>query len=136
MSKAQIIIDFVFAVQAFASMVIAFVSPVSLEPQFIPTIVNGITSSIGLVLGFTVTTIAITISQAPFKAVENKLRISFTLMLLVFSVLMLNLTYTTLAGADLERAFRYAMIGLHISVFLLMDFIAFLTAKMVAVRKG
>lgn len=36
---------------------------ISLETQFVPTLLNGITSCTGLIVGFTITVIVITISQ-------------------------------------------------------------------------
>jgi len=86
---------------------------ISLETQFVPTLLNGITSCTGLIVGFTITVIVITISQ--FKNPHDTTRIAFTLLFLLFSVGSLFGGYTELMHHRYYTALETALYGLVLS---------------------
>ena len=100
------------------------ITPISLETQFIPTIVNGITSSISIIVAFTLTAIAISISKS-FKLAQKESHIFTVLFSLTIPIVMVLLAYLQLMQANFYLALRYAMAGLVISVCVLVVILVF-----------
>lgn len=129
MPKNQLFFDIFWLLFAFITSLVIWNTNLLLETQFIPTVLNGVTTSISLIVGFTATTIAIMISK-PFKPVENKYRIGFTTVMLATPIFILFVTYFELMNAEYQLALKYAMIGLIISFCTLVDFLTFLGSKL------
>ena len=98
---------------------------ISLETQFIPTIVNGITSSISIIVAFTLTAIAISISKS-FKLAQKETHIFTILFTLTIPIATVLLAYLELMQANFYLALRYAMAGLFISVCVLVVILVFM----------
>jgi hypothetical protein len=129
MARAQRLFDIASIVLGVASTVLSWTIGISLENQVIPTVLNGMVSSIALFVGFTMTAITLAVSRLPLKPSEDMTRISFVTTFLLLSVLLLFSSYVALMSADYWRALRWAMTGFGISIFTLFDFVVFLTTK-------
>lgn len=106
-----------------------WVDEIILETQFVPTIVNGLTSCIALIVGFTATSIAIGFSNPRFNLGENIGRIMVIMLVLTFSCGCLYNAYGAIMIARYYEALRYARTGLVIAILVLFDFLGFLGFK-------
>jgi hypothetical protein len=96
--------------------------PMPIETTYVPTIVNGVTSSISLIIVFT----GILITQSSRKdsglRSPSAERIIVTITFLGISACLLWSAYFSLVSADFYLALRDCMIGLAISVGTFVDF--------------
>ena len=136
MSKFQLFIDIISLVLTIIFSIRIGIMEISIEPQFIPTIINGLSSSVSLIVGFTVTAVIITISRQLFKPSQNKYRIVFTIVLLIQPIIILFFGYSHLMKAKYQLALKYAMISLIFSFFILFDFVAFLCSELEIMEQG
>lgn len=130
MPEFQKNVDIGLAIIVVLSFILIWTTDISLETQFIPTIINGVSSSISLIVGFTATAISLTVSREEFKASQHKNRIIWTIILLILAILFLFFTYLELIDAKYQSALRLAMSGLAISFCTLFDFLGFLCSKL------
>jgi hypothetical protein len=128
MSWLQRLADVTITVLTIFLLIAFWTTDVSIENQFIPTLVNGITSCISLIVGFTITAIAIAISQ--FKHPKDAGRIAITLILLMFPILSLFYAYGDLMDREYFAALKFAMYALIIAAMTLYSFVVFLTLKL------
>jgi len=126
MVKVQQIVDSSFTILAILFIIIDWTSEIKIEAQYIPTILNGITSSVALIVGFTVSSITLTITRKLPRPI-GATRLGITIFILLFSVLTVFIAYSRVFLSDFHYALKHAMMGLDISVIMLFDFIIFLT---------
>ena len=104
---------------ALAILSIVFV-PIGLDVQYLPTILNGLTTAVSVMIGFTVTILALIVRTQEFKAQFGAFSINLIAVLLILSFLLLFNTYwNLLAGADFHTALRIAMINLIVCLWII-----------------
>jgi len=102
---------------------------ITLEPQHVPSILEGLTSSVSIMIGFTGTILAIMFQRKDFRPSPIFLQIIITS--LVISVCLLVLTYYSLVMmARFEEALRYAMLDLILTYCILLNLLNFLYARL------
>ena len=100
-----------------------------METQFILTVLNGITSSTSLLVGFAATLATFSVTIKTMKKPQHKKRISETIGSLTIPVLLLFMAYTLgIMSEDYDGALRFAMSGLVASFFLLLNLVDFITS--------
>ena len=130
MPEFQQTVDILVATILILSLIPTWAMDISLESHFVPTIINGISSSISLIVGFTATAIAITVSRPLFKHSQDTKRIIYTIIFLIPAIASLFLAYNELMRAEFQLALKYGMTGLSISFVILFDFLAFLCSRL------
>lgn len=103
-------------------------SNISIVDQSIPTVINGVTSCTGLVIGFTVT--AMTILAREIEIRQHGPRMVFTLLAMVSSTTLLVYAYLKLIDGEYHSAIKIALTGLILAVSILFDFLSFLFSKL------
>jgi len=113
-------------IMAIFSFGYTLIAEIRIDEGTIPEIVNGIASSISLIVGFTfaILTLAITskIMGDPQLYVR---RTEWTMILLGFAVVLLWTTYTQLMDAKYFVAFKIVMIAFAIVIIVFMDIVYF-----------
>lgn len=90
-------------------------SDITLESKYIPTILNGIVSSVSIIIGFTATAIAIMLRRTSFE-LPKELHLDDAIMALLFPIsLILATYYSLLVDNDFQSAIRLAITSLVIS---------------------
>ena len=88
---------------------------VALNPQDIPTILNGLMSSVSIMIGFTATIIALMFRRKGSELPQG-LHLDVVIMLLGFViVLIFNVYYYVIMKADFQSAIRVAFTALTLS---------------------
>ena len=128
MSKSQLFADILVLIFAFLFLLAIWNTDISIETQSIPTILNGLTSSISLIVGLTATVVTIAFSRS-FKLAQDWFRIGFTVVTLWLPIVLLCIAYLQLMEVKYQLALKTAMIGLVISLSLLGEFLSFLYVK-------
>ena len=103
------------------------VSPINLETQYIPTVINGIATSQSLILGFIATGTSIIASRKLEK--QKSRRLISIISLLLFPIILLVFTYFFLIiyeDYSYVWILKMTMIGLVLSLGLFAKFIIFL----------
>jgi hypothetical protein len=107
---------------------------ISVASEIVPTVINGVTTSISLAVGFTVASIGIAVSNPTFqtsKTIEDKPRILLTMSLLIFAVGLLWSTYwQMLIIVDYQLAVRTSLTGLLLAISILIDFVTFIVWRL------
>lgn len=128
MSKAQTALDIFLLVFAFFNILGILNGDIVLDTQFVPTTLNGVTSSVSLIIGFTATILAIAVSKPQFRDVS---RIKAIIILLLFPIIFLMRAYVELLYyTNYELALKNAQIGLIVSFVILTDFLFFLIDRL------
>jgi len=96
---------------------------ISLETQYIPTILNGVTTATSLFVGFTGTLIAM---SAP-KATRHKWRISLAIIVLTVPMVVLFNAYIQVVMGHFQTSLKFALTGLIVSFFSIANFADFLS---------
>lgn len=104
---------------------------ISIKTDFVPTVINGLTSSISVIVAFTGALITLVLSGSifNFSASEKRTRIMPTIVMLGVPLALLWTSYSYLLDANYDGALKVAMIGLLISLQVFMDFMGFLTSR-------
>lgn len=111
-------------------LLIMWTREITIETQFIPPVLNGITSSTSLFIGFIGTLVAVGVSTGGLKITQHKKQITFTLSSLSIAIMILFLAYFAVIIEEYLGALKLAMTALVISLFLLMNFLDFLTSML------
>lgn len=134
-SRSGVLFDIACVLLAIFGIVVSLTAEVSVEIQFLPTIINGIISSVSLMIGFILTSIALTITRSSLEPLKHRSRIVFTLILLMYPIGTLFASFVLLALGEFQNAFRSAMVGFIGSMVLLLDYAVFLTNKLEAMKE-
>ena len=98
---------------------------ITLEPQYIPSILEGLTTSVSIMIGFTGTILAIMLQRKDLRL--SRIYFHLVVTLLIISACLLVLTYVSLVGeANFQKALRYAMLDLILSYCTLAGLLNFL----------
>jgi len=120
MSKSDILVYIIMTIittSLVLNMPNIWVTNIILETQDILTILNGLTATMSIMIGFTATTIAIMSSKPDFTDRQRRLRILIIVAMLWPQFFTLTQTYLELLlHSAYELALRLAMTGLIISV--------------------
>jgi predicted membrane-bound spermidine synthase len=127
-SKFRVEILF-FGVTVFA-VFFAWTLEIKLDTQTIPTSLNGLTSSISLIIGFTIALIAFVFSTFLENYYDYIRRIYFTIALLVSAASLLWTSYANLMVGSYQTAFRVGMSALALSLVTLFDFLYFFASEL------
>lgn len=111
-------------------LLIMWTKEITIETQFIPPVLNGITSSTSLFIGFIGTLVAVGVSTGGLKITQHKKQITFTLSSLSIAIMILFFAYFAVIIEEYLGALKLAMTALVISLFLLMNFLDFLTSML------
>ena len=128
--RSQTMFEIGWSIAIILAVSVIWITPINLELQYVPTIMNGLASSIGLMVGFTGVLITFTFSQRLLKSEEVTSRISWTLVILALSAFMLFAAYYTLSDSRLHVALKCSLTGLSIAFGIFFDFIIFLNEKL------
>lgn len=120
---------------AISSFVYVWTNKIELDPQLIPTILNGLTASISLIIAFTSTLVTFTFSKLIEKPYQHITRMFFTINFLVLTAALLWTTYANLMLGAYENAFRVSMTALALSIAILMDFFSFSVSELARRQK-
>ncbi len=105
-----------------------FVIEMTIEPEYIPSILEGLTSSISIMIGFTATILAIMFQRSKLRLSPLYLELVITAMML--SICVLFLTYFTLVmQGNFQQALRYGMFDLILTFCILTSLLNFLYIK-------
>ncbi len=130
MVKLQQLTDITCVCFAIVISLAIWIAKISVETQSIPTVLNGIVSSISLIVGFNATAIAITITSPKIETYQDKTRLAVVIFALLLPISEIFLAYVTLFSAHYHVALRHAMTGLTLSLGILWNFIQFLGQKL------
>lgn len=95
----------------------------SLETQYIPTILNGVATATSLFVGFTGTLVAISVP----RATQHKWRISLEIIMLTFPMIALFNAYFDVVRGNFQGSIKWALTGLVLSFFIIQNFAQFLS---------
>lgn len=130
------IIDFAWGLVVAVGIITIFTTNSSVSNEMMPTIINGLTTSISLILGFTAATVGFTFSNPLFKNHEGSelyryaLRAEATMFLLGAVVFDLFLAYYTIfTSGDFQFAFKACLIGLLIAMCNLLNLLMFIAVS-------
>jgi len=131
MSKYLILLDTTCFALALLLLSIVWTTNIDLDPQIIATVLNGLTSSVSLMIGFTATVIAITFSKSEFRPLEDGNHIKGAITFLGLAGLLLVVAFfELLKDSNFQSALRFALSSLTIGVTVLFDFLGYLLDKM------
>ena len=99
---------------------------ISIDSNLIPTVINGLVTSISLIIGFTAAIFTFTLSRQAERVRFNR-RQEWKIALLLFVPIALLVTlYDTLLSGDTVLALRFAMANLGIALAILADVLTYL----------
>lgn len=128
-------IEILMLITASLAFINLWVTHVTLERDAIPTVINGLTSSISLIVGFTGAIITIVLTNPSFKRARSMVRIIITIITLALAIGVLWTTYSCLINAEYDSALKVSMTGLLISLYILIDFLGFLSSQVFRSRQ-
>jgi len=106
-----------------------WLNPINLKPDHIPSILEGLISSISIIVGFTGTILAIVLQSKDFKLSRRDL--SRALLLMMAPVVLLVVMYLHLVQyGNLQDALRIATSTLVVAFFIFFGLINFLYKKL------
>lgn len=120
-------LDFVFAILLVVVFIMIYGGRPTVEKESVPTVINGLTSVTGLIVGFNATIVGILYHDERKSAEPSQSRLMWTLYALAFPLVFIGLAYTYLVTSNLEAAVRLGLSGLVTSLVLFMNFLAFFT---------
>lgn len=127
-SEIQIVVDLFALIFAILLTYSILDTDITLCDQFIPTTLNGVTSCTSLIVGFTATAVAVTVSQ--FKNPRDAPRITITILFLSVSIVLLFYAYAAIMDKQYHLALKSGMIALVVSISTLIDLVFFFALKL------
>lgn len=119
MSRLDILFCIIILLWAYLGAIVWF-TDIPLNPQYIPTILNGLVSSISILIGFTATVIAILFRKEQSKSSRYEYEAMLMFLALGPVLLLTGMYFLLITEADLQFALKLAMINLLVAFFLLL----------------
>jgi hypothetical protein len=103
---------------------------ITISTQLIPTIVNGVTSCTAVSVAATGLLFTVALANKLMTFPKNKMRLFFSILLMIFSVVFVSQAFENLIEEHYEYAIRNSLTGMFVSVFLLLSNVIYFALRL------